>query len=467
MSSENSNFQDNHSLSSFRKSNSSKIDGLYEITHIPETDKTFVTSLPLLNPYHAYAKPKYCISRSVRTLISSSKTHIKEYVQSSKFDQHLLPATEQEQLVTLELPSHLPKIWLSEGYTHLYFGAIRFTLTTHGREGLTTVARLALLDTRYADYQHACIGTVETTLNAGTILVIMFPNFNMPIADPQLLSALKFQIQIVGTVPTGITSYTNCWCNPSLQDDHSSCIYVPRQIPRNELLELIPDTWLILYEQHHRNSKNAEPIQSTREIQKAKLKSCSKENPLRKNLHVFLLNMLSQKLRQIFRSMLLILREKPFMSNLKMDKCTGDVCSCRKCTRGSRSTRSHKQSSQRKLQMAYEQSSPHVGLHGEPSGKFDYFVTYTHPPSTDERIIPTGWTDDDDDHNQWHKKWDWDDSNTPSPVPFNMFHPPSPEEFSPLTSFDKNQSTHSWKVRNPTTRSPSRSVDQLSPAKKS
>ncbi|KAL2474909.1 Uncharacterized protein Adt_35645 [Abeliophyllum distichum] len=83
-----------------------------------------------------------------------------------------------------------------------------------------------------------------------------------------------------------------------------------------------------------------------------------------------------------------------------------DVCSCKKCTRGSRSTRSPKQSSQRKLQMAYEQSSPHVGLLGKPSGKFDYFVTYTPPPSTNERIIPTGWTDDDDYHNQWQKKWD-------------------------------------------------------------
>ncbi|KAL2497393.1 Uncharacterized protein Adt_22943 [Abeliophyllum distichum] len=110
MSSENSIFQGNQSLSSFRKSNSSKIDGLYEITHIPEADKTLATNLPLLNPYHAYAKPKHSIYRFVRTLISSSKTQIKEYVQSSKFDQHLLPATEQEQFVTLELPSHLPRI---------------------------------------------------------------------------------------------------------------------------------------------------------------------------------------------------------------------------------------------------------------------------------------------------------------------------------------------------------------------
>ncbi|KAL2461529.1 Uncharacterized protein Adt_44949 [Abeliophyllum distichum] len=65
-----------------------------------------------------------------------------------------------------------------------------------------------------------------------------------------------------------------------------------------------------------------------------------------------------------------------------------DVCSCQKCTKRSRSIRSPNQSSQRKLQMAYEQNSPHVGLLGEPFGKFDYFVTYTPPPSTDERIIP-------------------------------------------------------------------------------
>ncbi|KAL2498669.1 Uncharacterized protein Adt_24219 [Abeliophyllum distichum] len=252
MSSENSIFQDNQSLSSFRKSNTSKIDGLYEITHIPEAEKS----------------------------------PIKEYVQSSKFYQHFLPATEQEQFVTLELPSHLPRIWLSKGYTHLHFGAVRFALTAHGRKGLPTVARLALLDTRYADYQHACIGTVETTLNAGTILVTMFPNFNMSISDPQLLTALKFQIQIVGAVPTGITygatlHYQMVYRIPNhaldfvtpqstedalflqMETDHPSCIYVPRQIPRNELLKLIPDTWLTSYEQHHQNSKNAQPIQST------------------------------------------------------------------------------------------------------------------------------------------------------------------------------------------------------------
>ncbi|KAL2534382.1 putative viral movement protein [Abeliophyllum distichum] len=106
MSLESSDFQS----SSFRKSNASKIDGLYEITHLPETDKTPITSLPLLNPYHAYAKPRNSITKTVKTLISSSKTQIKEFVQSSKFDQHLLPATEKEQFIALDLPSQLPKV---------------------------------------------------------------------------------------------------------------------------------------------------------------------------------------------------------------------------------------------------------------------------------------------------------------------------------------------------------------------
>ncbi|KAL2479427.1 Viral movement protein [Abeliophyllum distichum] len=123
-------------------------------------------------------------------------------------------------------------------------------------------------------------------------------------------------------------------------------------------------------------------------------------------------------------------------------------------------------SSQHRLQKEYEQDSPYVGLLGKPSGKFDYYVTYTPPPRTDDPIVPTGWTDDDyDDHYQWHKKWDWSNPE-PESSPGFMFHPPPPEDFPPLSNFDKGLSTHSWKVKNPTTRSPDGSVNQLSPAEK-
>lgn len=46
-------------------------------------------------------------------------------------------------------------------------------LSYHGRKGLPVIARLAPLDTRYLEYPHACIGSFENTLNAGTVIVII------------------------------------------------------------------------------------------------------------------------------------------------------------------------------------------------------------------------------------------------------------------------------------------------------
>ncbi|KAL2513331.1 Uncharacterized protein Adt_18931 [Abeliophyllum distichum] len=329
-----------------------------------------------------------------------------------------------KKFVTLELPSNLPRVWLSEGYTHIYFGAVRFALTARGRKGLPTIARLALLEIRYADYQHACIGTVETTLNAGTILVTMFPNFNTPIADPQLLYALKIQVQIVGVFPSRITygatlhyqmvyriqNHSFDFVTPQstenalflqMETDHPSCIYVPRQFPRNELLKMILDTWLTSHEQHHQSSKNVQPVQSVqstthhfRKKSNGQIEIMFKREPTQKESHVFPLIMPSQKLKPTFLFMLLIIR-KPIYVQTDEGHMYWDVCFYRKCTKKSRST---SQSSQQKLQVAYEQNSSHIGLLGQPSRKFDYFVTYTPHPSTDEQIIPTEWTDDDDDH---------------------------------------------------------------------
>ncbi|ESQ44532.1 hypothetical protein EUTSA_v10003477mg, partial [Eutrema salsugineum] len=61
--------------------------------------------------------------------------------------------------------------WKTHGYTHQHYGAIWLALTLHGRKGLPIVARVALLDTRYREYQHACVATIQTTLNAGTSFI--------------------------------------------------------------------------------------------------------------------------------------------------------------------------------------------------------------------------------------------------------------------------------------------------------
>ncbi|KAJ6855345.1 hypothetical protein NC651_040109 [Populus alba x Populus x berolinensis] len=143
---------------SIRQSTSTKLDYLYEV------------NLPLVNPYHAFVKKSPSVIRNIKTLIKQPSRVAKEYVQASSFDHHKIPATSREQFVTLEIPTEFTGQWISQGYMHIHFGAIRLALSYHGRKGLPIAVRLALLDTRYLEYQHACIGSLETTLNCGTVV---------------------------------------------------------------------------------------------------------------------------------------------------------------------------------------------------------------------------------------------------------------------------------------------------------
>ena len=121
----------------------------------------------------------------------SQSSIVKEYIQASKFDQYNIPASETENFIILALPREFIISWQKQGYTHLHFGAVRLALTFHGRKGLLVVSRISLLDSRFLEYQNAVIGTVQTTLNAGTIFVTLFPNFNMSLKDPHLCDVLK------------------------------------------------------------------------------------------------------------------------------------------------------------------------------------------------------------------------------------------------------------------------------------
>ena len=82
---------------------------------------------------------------------------------------------------------HAPPLWL------------RIVLGAHGCHGLPTAVKLALLNSTYLKYEHVVLGTVLTTLNTGSIVLTFFPNFNVPLKDPNLPDLLKLQIQMTGT----------------------------------------------------------------------------------------------------------------------------------------------------------------------------------------------------------------------------------------------------------------------------
>ncbi|KAH9780622.1 hypothetical protein KPL71_008144 [Citrus sinensis] len=260
-----------------------KIENLVEYSYIPESAQISGSSYPLLSPYHLYKRPS-SFTRSIRTLISTCRPHPKEYIQSSRLDQCSLQATPAEQYVTLEIPSELISNWKREGYTHLHLGGIRLILTLHGRKGLPVTARLAMLDTRFKQYQDAVIGTVLTTLHAGSVLLTFYPNFNLSLQDPNLPTTLKVQVQIQGAeqissakiatlhhqlvyrlqnhaldLPTP-EHHSGTLMVLSESDQIPTIIQIPRQIPRHELIKLMPLEWISNYEQFHNNTA---PIQTS------------------------------------------------------------------------------------------------------------------------------------------------------------------------------------------------------------
>ncbi|KAH9769489.1 hypothetical protein KPL71_012020 [Citrus sinensis] len=136
----------------------------------------------------------------------------------------------------------------------------------------------------FKEYQHAVIGTVLTTLHADSVLLTFYPNFNLPLEDPNLPTTLKVQIQLQGAEQTPTskiatlhhqivyrlqnhaldlpTPYTTSDALMILADTDTipTIIQIPKQIPKRELLKLMPLEWLTNYEHFHQNS---EPVQTT------------------------------------------------------------------------------------------------------------------------------------------------------------------------------------------------------------
>ncbi|KAH9680007.1 hypothetical protein KPL71_026370 [Citrus sinensis] len=194
-------------------------------------------------------------------------------------------ATTTEQYVTLEIPPDLISNWKREGYTHLHIGGVRLILTLR-RKGLPVTAQIAMLDTRFTHYQDAVIGTVLTTLHAGTVLLSFYPNFNLSLQDPNLSTVLQVQVQIQGVEQISFAKIAtlhhqldyrlqNHALDLPTPEHHSDAlmvladsdqiptiIQIPRQIPKHELIKLMPLEWISNYEKFHTNSSPIETIES-------------------------------------------------------------------------------------------------------------------------------------------------------------------------------------------------------------
>ncbi|KAK8291990.1 hypothetical protein V6Z12_D06G093400 [Gossypium hirsutum] len=106
----------------------------------------------------------------------------------------------------------------------------------------------------------------------------------MSLQDPNLMDTLKVQIQIVGAemVESAVTATLHYQIVYRVQDhafklanqgsddsllisvntrEEPHCIHVPKRIPKQELLKLLPEKWVTNYEQIHQHNQ---PIRSTK-----------------------------------------------------------------------------------------------------------------------------------------------------------------------------------------------------------
>ncbi|KAK5771338.1 hypothetical protein PVK06_047536 [Gossypium arboreum] len=163
-----------------------KISSLYEIEYLSEEDKVQPTDLPTVNPYAADRNSAFSPIKSIKTLIKGSAKQVREYIQASRFDSYPITVASPVQFVTLEILAEILAKWKHTGYTHIHFGAIRLALNYHGTAGKPVVATIALWILDIWNKKNACIATMEATLNFGLIVVTLFPNFTMALADPNL-----------------------------------------------------------------------------------------------------------------------------------------------------------------------------------------------------------------------------------------------------------------------------------------
>uniref|UniRef100_A0A251TWY6 Putative zinc finger, CCHC-type n=1 Tax=Helianthus annuus TaxID=4232 RepID=A0A251TWY6_HELAN len=261
----------------------------------------------------------------------------------------------------------------------------------------------------------------------------------MPLNDPSLLTALKAQIQIGGTPQVNtfqatfhyqmayrVQNHSLDIMVPGSQDNSGdallididsnatpTCTYVPKQLSREELTKLLPEKWITNYEQIHQA-----PVQTTTTPDFVRHQDGQVE-----------VRFARQDRREIFSTISMLQpAEEPHFPF--------DVCDCQECLDEAyeleykeETKRKKKKGSQNALKKRYEAGDPNVGLLGEPSRKFDYYVLPRHPPTQVDECCMLG---------------------TTPPFPSS---PGYQVEFPPLTSFEDTQqkTKHSWKIKNPTT----------------
>nr|GEX01971.1 putative zinc finger, CCHC-type [Tanacetum cinerariifolium] len=333
----------------------------------------------------------------------------------------------------------------------------------------------------------------------------------MPLNDSSLLTAPKAQIQIGGTPQVNTSQATFHYQMAYRVQNHSldilvprqdnvgdallidvdsnatpTCTYILRQLSRDELVKLLPEKWITNYEQIHQA-----PVRSTSAPEFVKHENGLVEIKFSSS---------QSKSDHVFPTWIHMITPTDKEPAQEVKHIWWDVCNCKSyqdeavnIDGDDEDLLRKRKSSQQKLKRRYEKDDPTVGLLGEPSGKFDYYVLYpkvepSPPPSPSQPPSPRK-------PPSLHKP--------PSPPPhklspynqkaLSILHQDSPtkdkevilstvfpitkdpscsysqeyeQEFPALAAFEHldSRTKHDWKIKNPTTIGTTGHANKISPA---
>ncbi|KAK2645075.1 hypothetical protein Ddye_020270 [Dipteronia dyeriana] len=144
---------------------------------------------------------------------------------------------------------------------------------------IIVTAKITLLNTIYKEYEHAVIGTCISTLHAGSISLTYYPNFNIPLRDQNLHNRLKVQLQVLRApmmpnsymaalfhqiayrlqdhaldLPIPCHTGDTIFIKEEKEDKVPTIIQIPKQLPRDKLMEIMPLKWITNYEKAFQNT---------------------------------------------------------------------------------------------------------------------------------------------------------------------------------------------------------------------
>ena len=146
---------------SLRKSTANRLDYLYEISHVPKDSKIPINDFPIVNPYTIFNKPQSSLkiiyiyiywpfsTFYYKRICPSLKVWPVQYSSKWWWKLHYSFPPQGICQPMAKARVHSSLLW-----------CYKVALTSHGRKRLPTVSKMALLNSRFLEYQHAVIGTI-------------------------------------------------------------------------------------------------------------------------------------------------------------------------------------------------------------------------------------------------------------------------------------------------------------------